>query len=125
MSAINKDFLRAVFTGEKLLFKKPDVKFVAVSHWDELAVKNLWPAMRQDKAFNKYFQDEYPKEKAPPREYFFNVLNTLYPDYLTQLRDNASKQRFAIEGDEAKRQAIYATESWYTELATVPFMSGK
>ena len=55
MAAINKDFLRLVFTGEKQLFKKPNVRFVAVSHWDELAVKNLWPTMRQDKAFNMYF----------------------------------------------------------------------
>ena len=37
-----------------------------------------------------YFPDKYPAGKAPPRDYFFNVLNTLYPDYLEQILGHAN-----------------------------------
>ena len=37
------------------------------------------------------FPDKYPAGKSPPREYFFNVLNTLYPDYLQQIMSHANE----------------------------------
>ena len=79
---VNKDFLKAVFSDEKKLMKKKEVDYISVPHWDELAVNKLWPQMKTDVAFNIYFQDEYPGVKGPCREYFFNILNTIYPDYL-------------------------------------------
>ena len=33
----------------------------------------------------RYFPSTYPKGKGPPRDYFFNVLNTLHPEYLTKI----------------------------------------
>ena len=46
---------------------------------------------------------KYPKDKGPPREYFFNILNTLYPDYLQQIMAHASKQRMSAEGEDNKK----------------------
>ena len=79
---MTKDFLKDVFANRKQLLKKNDMKEIAVPHYDELSVKNLWPDLKNDPAFTQYFADQYPKDKGPPREYFFNILNTLYPDYL-------------------------------------------
>jgi|ETNmetMinimDraft_31_1059906.scaffolds.fasta_scaffold03604_3 hypothetical protein len=95
---VNKDFLKAVFADEKRLLKKKSVEYVSVPHFDELAVNKLWPQMKSDGAFNIYFQDEYPDVKGPCREYFFNILNTIYPDYLKQIMAHASKERFSAEG---------------------------
>ena len=81
-SVINKDFLKAVLSGEKNLLKKNEVAIIAVPHYDELSVKRLWPEFAGDDDFKQYFPDKYPPGKGPPREYFFNVLNTLYPEYL-------------------------------------------
>jgi len=88
---VNKDFLKKVFMDEKKLLKKKAVDYISVPHWDELAVNKLWPQMQSDAAFNIYFQDEYPDAKGPCREYFFNILNTTYPDYLAQIMSHASK----------------------------------
>ena len=36
----------------------------------------------KDAEMMQFFADKYPKGKGPPRDYFFNVLNTIHPDYL-------------------------------------------
>ena len=79
---VNKDFLKDVLVGKKQLFKKAEVKDITVPHYDELSVKALYPQFKKDPIFMSYFPDKYPAGKAPPRDYFFNVLNTLHPEYL-------------------------------------------
>ena len=36
----------------------------------------------KDAEMMQFFADKYPKGKGSPRDYFFNVLNTIHPDYL-------------------------------------------
>ena len=55
-----------------------------------MAVKNLWPELKIDPEFNVYFQDEYSQDKSPNRSYFFDILNTVYPDYLKSLMKHVS-----------------------------------
>ena len=57
---INKDILRQVLAGEKKLMKKNAVEYIHVPAYDELGVNRLWKDLKDDKAFNIYFQDEYP-----------------------------------------------------------------
>ena len=79
---VNKDFLKDVLSGKKMLMKKAEVQKIAVPHYDELSVKALWPQFANDAEFTMYFPDKYPVGKGPPRQYFFDILNTLYPEYL-------------------------------------------
>ena len=79
---VNKAFLKEVLSGQKLLLKKTEVAAIEVPHYDELSVRNLWPQLAKDGEFMQYFPSKYPAGKGPPRDYFFNVLNTLHPDYL-------------------------------------------
>ena len=72
-----------------------------------------------------YFQDDYHKDKGPNREYFFNILNTLYPEYLEQVMHHSAKQRYTAEGEGQKDQVIKATDEWYEELSKMPFLSCK
>ena len=81
-SVINKDFLKDVLAGNKSLIKKAEVQRVTVPHYDELSVKNLWPNFNKDVEFLQYFPDKYPVGKGPPRQYFFDILNTVHPEYL-------------------------------------------
>ena len=81
-SVMNKDFLKAVLQGQKQLLKKAEVRYIQVPHYDELSVKALYPMFAKDVEMMSYFPDKYPTGKGPPREYFFNVLNTKHPDYL-------------------------------------------
>lgn len=81
-SLFTKDFLKLILEGKKSLLKKSTVAHVEVPFWDELAVRHLWPMMKSDQEFIAYFPDELPEGRYPPRDYFFAVMNTLYPDYL-------------------------------------------
>ena len=74
-----------------MMLKKKQVDYVHVSHYEELSVKNLWTDLKKDINFNVYFQDVYPKDKMPCRKYFFDILNTVYPDYLRQIMEHAAK----------------------------------
>ena len=58
------------------------MKFIEVPHYDELSVKSLWPQFAEDEEVARYFLDDFSKDKRPSREYFFNIVNTIQPDYL-------------------------------------------
>ena len=73
-NVVNKDFLKDVLGGKKMLMKKSQVQKVSVPHYDELSVKSLWPQFSKDKEFTQYFPDKYPVGKGPPRQYFFDIL---------------------------------------------------
>ena len=88
---MNKDFLRDIFSDKKKLMKKHQVNFIHVPHWDELSVKRLWIDLKDDAAFNIYFQDSYVEERGPSRKYFFDILNTVYPEYLSKIMTHASQ----------------------------------
>ena len=76
-ASLNKDFLKQVLCDEKQLLRKEDVVYIEVPHYDELSVRQLWPQFAGDADVTKYFPDEFPQGKGPPREYFFNVINTV------------------------------------------------
>ena len=98
VTQVNKDFLRQIFTNEKRLMKKKEIDYIHVSHFQELSVKNLWKELKDDPDFKIYFQDTYPDDKGPCRTYFFDVLNTIYPDYLKQIMKHAASERFSAQG---------------------------
>ena len=125
MSQVNKDFLRQVFNNEKRLFKKKEVEYVHVSHFEELSVKHLWKDLSKDPVFILYFQDEYPKERYPARSYFFDILNTLYPEYLQRVLSHASTQRNSASGEANQVHKITISDAWFEELNKMPFKSCK
>ena len=125
ITSINKDFLKDVLVGKKQLLRKQDVAFIEVPHYDELAAKTLWPQFADDADFRQYFPDEFPKGKGPPREYFFNVLNTLQPDFLKQLLDHANKLRMTSAGEKGLKESIQISQYWEEQLKAMPYLSRK
>mgnify|MGYP004066299083 CR=1 FL=1 len=79
---MNKDFIKDILCGNRQVMKKSAVNFIEVPHYDELSVKNLWPDFKKDAEFCSFFPATFSKEKGPPRDYFFNILNTIHPEYL-------------------------------------------
>ena len=75
-------------------------------HYDELSVKKLYPQFKKDPIFMSYFPDKYPAGKGPPREYFFNVMNTVQPDFLHQMMEHANKQRMSATGEIGQKESI-------------------
>ena len=86
----NKDFLKAVFAGEKKLFALKDVRFCNIPLYDELSVVNIWPMVQEAGDVLAYFPRKLPKGRLPDREYFFNVLNTLNHEYVDSIVAHAN-----------------------------------
>ena len=122
---VNKDFLKDVFVGKKQLMLKSEVKQIEVPHYEEISVKALYPELKKDAEMMSYLPDKYPAGKAPPREYFFNILNKIYPQYLEQIMGHSAQQRFSAQGEEQKKHAIQATDEWYEALQNMPYKSRK
>ena len=109
---MNKDFLKEVLAGKKQLLKKAEVNYIHVPHYDEISVKALWPEVKKDGDFMAFFPSVYPKGRGPPREYFFNILNTVMPEYLTQILDHANKQRMGADGLNQQSESIAISQFW-------------
>ena len=105
--------------------KKTDVQKIAVPHYDELSVKALWPDVKKDAEFTKYFPDTYPPGRGPPRQYFFDILNTLQPEYLQRVLKHANEQRMGAEGADQKEETIAISKCWEEELKSMPYLSKK
>ena len=120
---MNKDFIKQVFAGEKQLMKKTDVAKISVPMYDELSVRNIFPQFTKDAAFMSYFPDKLPKGKGPARDYFFNILNTLHPDYLQQVMHHANEQRMTSKGEGMQRESIKISQYWEEQLRSMPYLS--
>ena len=121
----NKDFLRQVLAEDKELLELRDVKFRNIPVYDELAVKKFWPMMKNDAAFMKYFPDKLPSGRLPDRDYFWNIFNTLYEQYVSELVRNAIEQRNTAQAQQEAEQVMQVTEGWWEKLNAVPFISCK
>ena len=91
MQRMNKDFLKEVLSEKKKLLELNSVKRINVPKYDELSVLSFWPQMQQDEQFMLYFPTKFPKGRVPDREYFWNIMNTLMPEYTASLIKHANE----------------------------------
>ena len=56
-----KDFAKKVFSGRKRLLKMREIKFINVTKYEELSVKNLYDNFFSLEGMKFYFPDKYPK----------------------------------------------------------------
>lgn len=122
---LNKDFLRQVFAEEKKLFALAEVKFIEVPKYDELSVINIFGRFKKDKKLMMYLPDRLPKGRNPDRTYFFNVLHTLYPEYVKELVKVAGNHRHQAASQSIEDGIIRVSDEWFAKLQEVPFVSGK
>ena len=122
---INKDFLRKILLEEKKLLTLEEKKEVSVPKYDELSVNMLYPKFKDDARFMAYFPDILPKGRWPDRKYFFNVMNTLYPEYTQSLVQTANNNRCLAGDGEDAGAAIHVSNEWWAKLNALPHMKCK
>ena len=81
--------------------------------------------IRKDPELMRYFPDQLPENRWPDRHYMFTILNTLKPEYMNKIVQNASKMRNSAEGKKASDETIQVSESWFKKLHEIPFISCK
>ena len=62
-----------------------EVRWIQVPKLEELSVTNLFEVFKDDVKMMEYIPSKLPKGRLPDRTYFFNVMNTLYPEYTAKL----------------------------------------
>ena len=107
-----KDFAKEVFSGRKRLLKMREVKFINVTKYEELSVKNLYENFLSLDGMKFYFPDRYPRGTQCDREYMFNIANTLYEKITMELIHHSLLQRNAIESDKKKQESVLISEHW-------------
>jgi hypothetical protein len=82
---INRDYLREVMADQKRFLKMSEVRWVNVPQFEELSVQAIYPIIAKDAEVKIYFPEKLAKNKLPDRDYMYNVVNTLRPEYVKNL----------------------------------------
>ena len=122
---LNKDFLREIFLEKKSLLALNEVAWIKTPRYEELSVLSMFPKFKQDPRVMKYIPDRLPKGRLPDREYFYNILNTIYPEYTQELIREAGKNRFDAKKRSEDLGIVKVSEEWWRKLTSVPFTSCK
>ena len=73
-------------------FKMCVVEKQNIPSFDELGIKNLWNHFK-DNATIMMYMPEYLREQIPEKDFFYNVLSTIYSKEVGMLIDAAYKAR--------------------------------
>ena len=69
--------------------------------------------MSGDIEFMKFFPSKFPKGRLPDRDYFWNVMNTLMPEYTSVLLTHANEMRTTSASQALANQTIEISDDWY------------
>ena len=98
---------------------------IVVPKYDELSVVGLIEEVMKEKELAKFFPDQRTKADLPDREFFFNVVNTSDPDYLSALIKHAHEQRFGAKNPQDNPNVIEVNDQWTKELQASPYYCSK
>ena len=82
---IGKDYLRDILANRKQLLKKSEVKEVEVPLFDELKVSTLYERYKFDPKMKLLLPSSFAKGRQINRTWFFNTLNSVYPEDVQHL----------------------------------------
>jgi hypothetical protein len=122
---VNKDFLKQVFAGKKQLIPRIQLRPIEVPHYDELSVDALIKDVMTIPDLGKFFLEQKTPANRPDREFFFNIINTVDPDYLSALIRHAQGLRFGSSARSKEDNIIEVNEYWRKELEASPNYSSK
>ena len=72
-----------------------------------------------------FFPSRLPKGRMPERHYFFNILNTVHPNYTKELIAVAQKNRNQASGQASDHGVVKVSDDWWEKLNSIPFISSK
>ena len=73
----------------------------------------------------KYIPDVTMESRVPARDYFWNILNTVHPEYVKNVIEHANNLRMKANDETKPAEFIEVSEQWWQKLNAVPFVSCK
>ena len=112
-----------ILTGEKLLLSKSQVKPVDVGHYPELSVKAMYEDFAKRPEVAPYLPPKLHKGRQCDKEYFWNVVNTLFEEEVTAIVTHANKQRNFVDQNDLQKESISMTQDWVDMMNLHPWSS--
>ena len=72
-----------------------------------------------------FFPSRLPKGRIPDRRYFFNILNSVHPEYTKELIAVAQKNRNSASAQGDDFGVVKVSDEWWDKLNSIPFISSK
>ena len=123
------DFLQKVMNKKKSVLFQTQVKQLKVPCWPELAPSRVWHQAKFLPDFLSYMPDTWgPTSKLLERPFFYGVLVSLAPDFVTALiKDCRDKRRQANNLAKAQKPlaGVDIHPDWLKDLLDEPFTSSK
>jgi hypothetical protein len=88
-----EEFLEQLSSGKKFLFKNIHVKNISVPKYPEFDFEVCSEAWEDYPELAFFLPDKHGEGRAYDRDFFFNVVNTAYPDVVTRLVNRAHEER--------------------------------
>ena len=86
--------------------------------------KNLYNDAMKDELVKDYLPElEQNSNRIPERDFFFGILNSLRPEYLKKIIEDANKVRYQADPNAPQKDFILIDDDWYKELIKFPYFS--
>ena len=94
-------------------------------HWDDWAVKNVWPQIKFNKLIREYLPyQEMLQGRFPDKEFFWGVLFTVVPTWANAYYKAVIKKRLATKKNTLKEiKTINISAKWEAALQEHDFIS--
>ena len=85
-------------------------------------MKNLYAEFAQREAVKPYMPPKVTKSKQVDKEYFFNIVNTLYEEELQSMLVHANAQRNSVHEADQQLESIRLTNDMMEAMQKYPWV---
>lgn len=121
--------MQDILAERKKVLLARDVPARKVPHWPQLAVKNMYPQMlRLHPGLIDYLPALTGEKdlRYPERDYFYRILNSLYPETYDELIEQAAKSRKPkAKNLQDEQWALAIKADWMDQLLRYDYISCK
>ena len=89
---------------------------MSLPFYDELCMDNLIEQVKDDPEVKKYMNDKFTTKKRPSRQFFVDVIGTIYPGFFQQVIEAQTNARFEKQQSEEVGNHILVTDEWVDAL---------
>ena len=118
--------MQDILLDAKLAYTNQQVHRLTIPPWPELSVKYIWAQAIKFPGFLDRMPEDWSATKKTERQFFWNTLGTLCPEYVTHLIKDCRAQRAqARAARESVHRPVQAASRWLAQLVEQPFTSSK
>ena len=110
-----------ILEGDKELMHRAEIKPVDVGAYPELAVKHMYKEFSSRKICAKYLPPKINNGRSCPKEYFWDIVNTLYEEEVDAMVKHANQQRTGTDSATKHADNITMSTKMAKLMAQYPF----